>query len=159
MRVASLLLTLPVVVACADLLGPRIPTAAVRIDPLPVYTEWWRMTEQCSGRTGDFRRIEWYVMPGVSGFSRGGLKDVQGMILDNRIVIAERSLKSGPLVRHEMLHALIGAEGHPRSEFIGRCGLVVACESGCPSELEAPPPPDSASGIVPSVLEVTGSVW
>jgi hypothetical protein len=150
---------IPILAACADILGPRIPTAAVRIEPLPVYAEWWRMTEQCSGRTGEFRRIEWYVMPGVSGFSSGDLAHVQGMITGNRIVIADSSLRHGRLVRHEMLHALIGVNGHPRADFIGRCGLIVACQGPCPSEAEAPPAPDLALSVPDSALDVTASVW
>src|SRR5689334_7334027 len=66
----------------------------------------------------------------------------------NPIVLAGSAQFNGPVVRHEMLHALVGA-GHSREQFLHRCGGVVACEDICLRD--AGPPP--ASG--PQVVEVT----
>ena len=93
------------------------------------------MTEACSGRSGDFRGVQWYVVPGTRSI------DVQGQQYDgfwfgrpNRIVLAEASRLDGPPVRHEMLHALLGENGHPRDPFLTACDGVVACDGECAIE-------------------------
>src|SRR5688572_23387395 len=47
-----------VLAACYDLFYAPLPDGAVRMAPLPVYAEWWRMTEQCSALGGDYSDIE-----------------------------------------------------------------------------------------------------
>ena len=158
--VRSLLLAtaLPLLAACQDGLAP-LPAGAIPMEPLPVYAEWWRMTEQCSMQSGDLSRIEWFEVPGEFRFPAGDLGEVSGLQSGNRIVLAGLGKKDGALVRHEMLHAIIDKVGHPRSDFIDRCGLIVTCESGCSSETEAPPISPSAVWVSDSVLDVSIGVW
>lgn len=128
------------------------------MDPLPVYAEWWSMTEECSGLTGEFSRIEWYVVPGASSFRSGG-RDASGIYSNGRIVLAGNAQRAGDLVRHEMLHALLNRLGHPRDAFVARCGGMVGCQFECPDELTAPPDAPGALLVPESQLEITTSVW
>jgi hypothetical protein len=159
MRRSFWLPALLLLAGCYDLFYPPMPEGAVRMAPLPVYAEWWRMTEQCSALGGDFSDVEWFVVPGVARFSAGRLKNVAGMHVDRRIVLAEQSVRHGQLVRHEMLHALLQKGSHPRGDFIGRCGLVVACDERCQSD--GRPRAQAADAIVvsDSRLDVSVKVW
>jgi len=104
--------------------------------------------------------IDWYVAPGES--FKAGAASATGMYtsLSHRIVIAERSLRDGSAVRHEMLHALLQAgEGdfeHSAEYFLRRCAAVVDCRLQC-VETSGPivRPPVGAAVRSPSVLEVT----
>jgi len=49
----------------------------------------------------------------------------------SRIVLAEKGIDEGSLVRHEMLHALLQIGGHPRSQFLGSCASLVVCQAAC----------------------------
>ena len=42
------------------------PVNARRVTPLATYTDWWQADEACSGLTGDFKNIDWYVVPADS---------------------------------------------------------------------------------------------
>jgi len=76
-------------------------------------------------------------------------------------VLADTANLSGSIIRHEMLHALLGplVGGHPRNQFLGRCAGTVACSGKCITEAGPPPPPDSAAVTVdPSALEITSAI-
>jgi hypothetical protein len=117
-------------VACDLITGP-LPPGAERFAPPAVYARWWAMTEACSGHSGDMAEVDWYRVPG-SRFMRGG-EWVGGYWnrYTNRIVLAEGGIEHGPMVRHEMLHALVRGDGHPRSQFLGNCASLVSCEGIC----------------------------
>jgi hypothetical protein len=99
------------------------------------------LPEACSGRTASFDRVEWYVLPGAASLSSTD-PGVQGKWFadGNRIVLAGDSQLDGPLVRHEMLHSLLGpaAVKHPRDQFLGRCGGVVVCDERCVADAGPP---------------------
>lgn len=119
--------------ACSLITGP-LPAGADRFAPPAVYARWWAMTEACSGRSGNLGAVAWYRVPGLQfvwdGQWVGGYWNRYG----NRIVLAEVGLEQGPTVRHEMLHALLQAGGHPRSQFLGACAAVVRCQGICIEE-------------------------
>ena len=115
------------------------------------------MTEACSGITASFSAIEWYVVPSVQLFPHDG-QDVAGYYDSrrHRIVLAQPGQLYGPLVRHEMLHAIDGAPGHPRSLFLGRCGGVVVCPETCIADAGAAPVPGSTlRRVPPESLQIT----
>lgn len=147
-------------VACSEATAPALPPGARALAPPPVYRRWWMMAESCAARTGSFDAVRWYVVAGadsilLEGQGVGGYYTAAG----HRIVLAEGASLSGPLVRHEMLHALLGAGGHPRAEFLGRCGGVVACIEQCLRDAGPAPPADpAASRVSPSALAVGVSV-
>jgi hypothetical protein len=129
---------------------------AERFEPPPVYDLWWEMVSACSGEGAPLSRVKWYVVPGAStvavhGDHYAGYWSEAG----NAIVLAEASMLDGSLVRHEMLHSLIEQVGHSRSNFLGRCGGVVACDQRCVGDAGALPPLDGTTARVGAdLLEV-----
>jgi hypothetical protein len=117
------------------------------MSPLPQYALWWRLTERCSQHSGDLEALNWYVVPGATSF---GSEELQGEYSSHshRIVLAGRSTRDGQLVRHEMLHALIGKPGHPAEYYQRRCGGIVACEGQCLSDGGPRPAVDSSGPVV-----------
>ncbi|MEO8637243.1 MAG: hypothetical protein ABI587_18355 [Gemmatimonadales bacterium] len=128
-RVPFYCLGLLATLAACEMLGPAEapPSGAMLLIAPPEYEAWWAATEACAGRTSDFQRIEWYVVPDVPTFpttsgqkvglwshSSGGMRIIlAGDYADNELV-----------VRHEMLHALLDREGHPATYFQERCQLT-----------------------------------
>lgn len=106
---------------------PALPPLAVRIEPPAVYQQWFTTTASCSGLAGNAQSIEWYVVPGAASFRAEGADRV-GMwqMVDGRsqIVIAGAYERHEMVVRHEILHHLIGQSGHPRDLFEERCPLT-----------------------------------
>jgi len=118
------------------------------MQPLAVFDMWWQQTRQCSGRRGDLDDITWYEVPGAESIPTE-IGNVQGMWLPgNHIVLAGKSVKHGPLVRHEMLHALLQGGGHPREKFIDRCAGVVVCVDTCTTDDGPAPPPDPSAELL-----------
>jgi hypothetical protein len=142
--------------ACQEPAAP-LPPGAASFSPPAIYREWWTLTEECSGQRGDFHSVRWYVVPDAQT-----LRDAQGREIDayweargNRIVIANASQHSGDLVRHEMLHALIRADGHPREQFLNRCAGIVVCITSCITDAGPAPAADPAAIMVdPIALDV-----
>ena len=118
--------------ACHSLTDPALPATATSFTPPPVYSQWWTMVEQCSGLSGSLAAVSWFVVPG-SSVNDGTDSEVSGYWskASNRIVLANAFRTNGPLVRHEMLHALIQDVGHPASYFQQKCAGVVVCVKSC----------------------------
>ncbi len=120
---------LPLLFACAASSEPSaLPPDAVSFEPEPLFAEWWAQMEGCSGQTGDYTSIHWYVVPGEEPFIAPPLgKTVIGYWDpdDNRIVLLQYVPSRSALVRHEMLHALIRRGDHPPAFFQDRCGAVI----------------------------------
>lgn len=99
------------------------PVGEVPFDPPAEYRAWWAATEACSGRRGDFDRVRWFVIEGEgfqcpSGRCAGHWED------DHTIYLASAWTRSELVVRHEILHDLIGRPGHPDPPFGRGCGLT-----------------------------------
>jgi len=127
-----------------------LPSSADKFSAPPPYQLWWSMAEACSGRTGSLSDVKWYAVPGTETISDGH-DEVSGYwsSSDNRIVLVESGKFNGTLVRHEMLHALLRVGGHPRSQFVERCGGVVDCTGACLGDAGAPPTPAVGTVNVP----------
>jgi len=123
-------LCLPAFASACNALAPseiELPSGAVQIAAPAVYREWLAKTESCSGRTVDFSTLEFYVVPGVETFpTHAGAKVGEWMTAGkaSRIVIAGNYQGHEMVVRHELLHALLRAEGHPSEYFVNRCKLT-----------------------------------
>jgi hypothetical protein len=144
-------------VSCGDATTAPLPSGSQRFTPPEVFRRWWALTEQCSGLTGDYDAITWYVVPDAASIPGPDGTPVQGTweLSQSRIVLAGDAQFAGDLVRHEMLHALLRGGDHPRDAFIGKCGGVVVCIGPCLKEAGPPPPPDPAAVPAdPSALEV-----
>ena len=147
--------------SCGQLTDPPLPVDAELFVPPPVYARWWEMVESCSGLHGPLDQIQWYATAGALRDPQHGDEPVLGYwsLASNRIVLVRDDTVDGRTVRHEMLHALVRAQGHPRSAFLENCGGVVSCSPGCVRDAGSPAPIDSSTPIVaPSDLEVTSAV-
>ena len=140
-----------------DPTGALLPPGAEPFVPPRVYEQWWQLTEQCSGLVGNFAAVSWYRVPGASDIPLGDGTLVNGEWNEraNRIVLAGDAVLAGDLVRHEMLHALLHAPGHPRAAFISRCGGTVVCTQQCITDAGPAPRPNAlAITVPPSALEI-----
>jgi hypothetical protein len=138
--------------AC-DLVTNPVPAGAVHFVTPPEYRLWWRMTETCSGRQGNLGDVSLYVVPGVDRVTTASGQVVQSywQTESHRIILASSVQFNGPVVRHEMLHALLGnVPGHPRNEFLYRCGGIVDCPVTCLDSATAAPPDPSSFVVLPS---------
>ena len=93
--------------------------------PPAQYRIWWEKTEACSGLSGSFDRIHWEVVPGHD-FSCASGECVGHWQSDHRIFIASDWTSNEMVVRHEMLHDLVGQPGHPNPPFGQGCPLTWA---------------------------------
>ena len=156
----TLLLVLTAGVACSNLSDPPLPAGAELFIPPPVYARWWAMVESCSGIRGPLEKIQWYSVPGTLRDPHSG-RPVEGYYshASNRIVQSGNRTLDGGGVRHEMLHALLRARGHPRVAFLQNCGGVVACGAECVRDAGTAAAPDPATPTVaPSELDVSTAV-
>jgi hypothetical protein len=99
------------------------PNGAEPIDAPPAFREWWDKTEACSERRGDFDRIEWYVVPG-NAFNCPTGQCVGRWESNHKIYLSSSWQHDEMVVRHEMLHELIGRAGHPDPPFGAECPLT-----------------------------------
>jgi hypothetical protein len=114
--------------ACEMLAPPSpLPATATVMTPPEQYHTWWAATEACSGLTGDFNAIQWYVVPDSLTFTTESGEKV-GLWSESsagtRIILAGAYADHELVVRHEMLHALLDREGHPPQYFQTKCGLT-----------------------------------
>jgi hypothetical protein len=116
------------------------------------------MTKSCSGLTGSLSDVTWYQVPGVSVVQKPNVSSYWSGG-SNRIVLAGNIILNGSIVRHEMLHALLAAAGHPRAYFLEKCGGFVTCNAGCVSDAGPQPLVDASTIRVPaSDLAVTATL-
>jgi hypothetical protein len=136
-RLAALLLLL----ACRDGLAPGADLGAVRFAPPASYREMWARAETCSGRTGDFDRIRWWVVPGVSTFEYDEeVPYADGLWhSDGHITLAGAVLDHPMVVRHEMLHHLLRSDRHPAVPFRDPCRATWASWDTAEARLLIPP--------------------
>ena len=115
---------------CAAVTEPQpatLPPGAVEVAAPAIYREWSDRTEACSGLKGNFSSVKWYVVPGVETFEtdqgpKVGMWTLHGTT--DRIVIAGVYQNTEMVVRHELLHHLLGQAGHPAEYFVTRCHLT-----------------------------------
>lgn len=106
---------------------PALPPLAVRVEAPAVYQQWFAATASCSGLSGTSQTIEWYVIPGARSFQMDGADRVgmwQRVDGKSQIVIAGAYAEHEMVVRHEILHHLLGEKGHPEKLFADQCRLT-----------------------------------
>lgn len=110
----------------------ELPGDVLALGPLPVeYDAWWRATEACADRQGDLATVRWFTTPGDSVRVGTATFDAYWFAAGNTIVVGRAYVRDGPVVRHEMLHALLGRGDHPAEYFQKRCAGVVRCAEAC----------------------------
>ena len=156
LRFLPLLPAAAVILHACDLPTEPFPSGAVPFEPPEAYSAWWELTQSCAGVRRDMSRIQWFVVPGSESIPvRGGEYHGAWYSDGNRIVLAERAQMSGPLVRHEMLHALIARGGHPREYYRSRCGGIVVCHGECAEEVGPDPAgARAAPRMLPADLQI-----
>jgi len=115
------------------------PEGDVPMSPPELYRSWWEKTESCSGLTGDFDRVRWYVVEGY-GFDCPSGRCAGRWQADGRIILAGDWTGHEMVVRHEMLHALIRRSGHPEHEFKSLCRLTWDTWHESEGDAETPAP-------------------
>lgn len=161
---SALLLALCLHTACRAGTEPPFPSDAVPLDPPPAYRLWWSIVEGCSGVTRDFDAVRFYEEPDHATVTAGSeTANAYWFSSGDRIVVGGLNEFDGPVLRHEMLHALLGTSagghGHPHEYFVRRCGGIVHCVSTCLTDDGPLPVPDPAAPVVsPNVLDVRVSV-
>lgn len=129
-RSAVFALGLSVLAAACNSTSPHeisLPVGAVEIAAPAVYQEWHAKTQSCSGRTGNFSTLKFYVVPGVDAFPTYGGAKVGEWVTDgssSRIVVAGNYRDHEMVVRHEILHSILKSDGHPPEYFVNRCRLT-----------------------------------
>jgi hypothetical protein len=91
------------------------------IAPGEEYASWWSATEACSGETGDPGRIRWYTAAGITYngvFARGV------WLPPHEIVVLLGYEENSDIVRHEMLHDLLGGDSDHAKPAWTRCELI-----------------------------------
>ena len=111
------------------------PEGDVPLDPPPIYREWFAKTEACSGRTGNFDRLSWSVIEGYS-FPCSSGQCAGHWRTNHHIFLAGEWVMDEMVVRHEMLHDLIGRPGHPDPPFGDGCPLTWASWNGGAAALD-----------------------
>jgi hypothetical protein len=105
------------------------PEGDTPLDPPPIYREWFAKTEACSGRIGNFDRLSWSVVDGYS-FPCSSGECAGHWQTNHHIFLAGDWVMDEMVVRHEMLHDLIGRPGHPDPPFGDGCPLTWASWNG-----------------------------
>ena len=85
--------------------------------PPPQYRVWWEVVEACSGRRAPFDAVAWFKVPVGELVVRGETAAGAWFVFGNRIAIVDAWLNGDPLVRHEMLHAILETGDHPKEYF------------------------------------------
>ena len=94
--------------------------------PPASYARWWVDVEKCSGLTGEFARVTWYVVPAVASFSYRGTEANGLWWSTHDIVVAGAVVTDSMVVRHEMLHDILGSPDHPYDYFLDKCWGIVS---------------------------------
>jgi hypothetical protein len=108
---------------------PDFPSSAIPLSPLPEFRIWWEIVESCSGRAARFDDVKWFEANEIT--VRGELARGAWFSRGNRIALVGAESFFGPLVRHEMLHAILQDGDHPNEYFESRCRDIVACGRDC----------------------------
>lgn len=111
---------------------PDLPASAQPLTPLQTYAGWWADVERCAGLTADLSRVQWFVVPNADSFNyRGTYYDGYWWSRVHWITLADTKIENAALVRHEMLHDLLGRGDHPALYFQQRCATIVVCNQDC----------------------------
>lgn len=114
------LLAVLVLVACSEITAPPSDTA-LEITPIPAhYRVWWDELESCAKLSGDIDRVRFYADESqYMGQTPEGKPARAYAQRGSRpfIVFFKDARHYEGVVKHEMLHILLGEGGHPVEYF------------------------------------------
>lgn len=90
-----------------------------RYAPPTIYVAWWAQIRECSGLTGSFGDLRFFTVASPVTLRGTQFPCGEGMMCNgvwdapHDITLAPAYVESERLVKHEMLHDLIGRPGHP----------------------------------------------
>ena len=117
-----------IVTACANPFAPAEPwkDGAVRVSN-PTFEAIWNETEKCSGLTGNFSAVKFYVTPKRFAVDNSGaLAHGAWIKSENAIYMASGYETLHNSVMHEEMHALLQRTDHPSEYFRnGGCGPLM----------------------------------
>ncbi len=122
-RVASLSVVL-LVVGCSALTGPAFGEhhtvyGPVLLDPpLAKYKDWWRETVECTQLRKDILGVTFFGADSIVG-SDGGM--AVGLHRPGMIAIIWFSIEDEAVVKHEIVHELVGGDPKHNSPLFGIC--------------------------------------
>ena len=121
-----IVLTAAAAAGCSDAAGPDL--GRVPIEPPALYRTYWSTVEACSSLTGTFEAVRWFV---VHEFGDGA--GILGQWNERREVTVRSDVwLDSEVVRHEILHDLLGGDrNHVRREW-ALCGLDRSVPEGPP---------------------------
>jgi hypothetical protein len=105
------------------------PNGAAPLDVPPIYRQWWAEIEQCAHKQGAFDRVHFWVIKGdkfpcPNGPCAGHWSS------PHDVYIAETWVYNASLVKHEMLHDVLGTGGHPVNVFgANACDVIWATQT------------------------------
>lgn len=119
----------------AALVGIAVSSGACRYSPdgaapliaPAIYRMWWAELERCAEKTASFERIHFWTVTGTTFPCPGG-PCVGRWQSPHNVYIADGWVNNASLVKHEMLHDLLGTGDHPPALF-GVAGCNVAWNS------------------------------
>lgn len=110
------------VAACGNPTAPDRVPGAEPFAPKLSYAEWYADMEACSGVEGDFSRVNWFIVRGVSDWNSTYDGDVVPAEWwpPHDIYIAGRMRDDREIISHEILHDILQDPEHPVPPF-GEC--------------------------------------
>ena len=157
--------------ACSSATSPVEPRATdISASPLSLryaqpaqYSMWWQMAKECSGLSRDVSGVQFYAVEASElNTSDDTTATTAGewFSSSNSIAILKSETNNAAVVRHEMLHALIVAGGHPADKFRDSCSGFVNCEAACAQQVGAQPvAPATAEHVELSDIALTQRVY
>ena len=98
------------------------PENAEQFVPPDIYLDWWNETQNCTGLRGNFHRIRWFSVPEF--FVTNPLTLETGAAWwgePHSIWVSSYFMLEERLIRHEMVHDLLGSAGTHDSPFFLSC--------------------------------------
>ncbi|HEX4933760.1 MAG TPA: hypothetical protein VFV33_11310 [Gemmatimonadaceae bacterium] len=92
------------------------PEGAVPLEIPAVYRQWWSQVEDCAGREAPIERVRFWVVQGDEFPCPNG-PCVGRWNAPHDVYLAETWVYNASLVKHEMLHDLLGTGDHPPAKF------------------------------------------
>jgi hypothetical protein len=147
---------------CTTEPSTALPDGAEAFVPPAEYQGWWASTEGCADIQGNFGRIKWYVVPGVSTFpteegEKVGIRIKTGN--DVRIVLANY-VEARMVVRHEMLHAcsIAGTRSSSGCCQLAKRGRVSSADTVPPAPNDQLSDPSRSDSTCPAYFHRLGAV-